>query len=304
MTGSRLHKGLLLICSIAASMATPSAAGAAEILFTGYSYQFAQTADGQTGLLSGGIQTVSSESTSLATPTVDHTFTGPAGSVSHIEMMGSAVLTSELEWELKGFALATAESNTSIFTQGARGTVILEIGFFDRFTVGSTSLAAGTPIQFEYVGLLHSTLDFVGTPDCSFNPPISGDGFIDLRITSTGASVGKSVCGGAGPDTQMVSQVINTRVGDELELVNLMRLRVVAVAGSPGDLFQSSTADAANTGRFYINPITPGVTLTSASGALYAAPATTPAPEPGTLGLLALGISAAIAKRRRGLPRP
>ena len=72
----------------------------------------------------------------------------------------------------------------------------------------------------------------------------------------------------------------------------------VTVFGRPSASF---SADLSHTGHFYLDPITPGATYTTASGNLYLTPPLADVPEPATA-LLRLVAAPALAfmRRRRG----
>jgi hypothetical protein len=57
--------------------------------------------------------------------------------------------------------------------------------------------------------------------------------------------------------------------------------------------------DALGSAHFYLDPITPGATYTTGSGVRYLTPAPTPIPEPASLTLSVIGLSAFVRFSRR-----
>jgi hypothetical protein len=57
----------------------------------------------------------------------------------------------------------------------------------------------------------------------------------------------------------------------------------------------ATTADFSSTGRLFVDVLTPGASYTTASGRVYSSTVTSAVPEPGTVGLVVLGVALMIA---------
>jgi len=71
-----------------------------------------------------------------------------------------------------------------------------------------------------------------------------------------------------------------------------------------GGASASFMADLSHTGHFYLDPITPGATYTTASGRMYFTPSASAVPEPGSWALLCGGsLALVVCAARRAAPR-
>lgn len=274
--------------AICVTLLTLPAATSATPISYGGSYSYSIGVDGQGASVPPRIVD-SIEPVSF--PGLDLVANGRFGSVATLEMNGTAG-----PGLLKGFVEVTADTRgTTPLTNGAaNANGMLEIGFIDTLRAGSDTLAFGTPVTFEYHATLHSTLSMVGTPNCT--PGAQTPGTITLFAMGGVYSVGKSACGPAMPDNQSLMALIHTTVGAEFVIDGRLRMIMGAGADVGGQRYSSATGNAANTANFFLIPVTPGATFTSASGGTYAAPAAVP--EPATFLFVTAGLIGVAVRRR------
>jgi hypothetical protein len=282
------HQRLEFTAAICATcLLLPTATFATSISFGG-SYSYSMGADGG-GFSVAPIIVDSDEPVSF--PGIDTRFEGRFGSIATLKMFGAAA-----PGVLKGFVETTADVRGSSALNGAANANVgsLDVGFIDTLLFDSDTLPFGTPVTYEYHATLHSTLSLVGSPNCAPGAPVAGS--VDLLAMGGLATVGKSACGPAMPDTQSLMTLIHTTVGAEFVINGRLRIAAGAGADVGGQLYSSSTVEASNTATFFLIPVTQGVTFTSASGASYAAPSTVP--EPATFLFLVAGAIVVFTSRR------
>ncbi|XOV90632.1 MAG: PEP-CTERM sorting domain-containing protein [Pseudomonadota bacterium] len=183
---------------------------------------------------------------------------------------------------------------------GASGSGIAN--FFDSFTLNSSSLAVGTAVDVRYsvdldwgtnatyagVPQYYQTTNFGariynGGQDCCY---IAG---IDYTNNSTVGSLGS-----------VPSAIRTYQVGQTVDFSGLLHWSLGAnwqsdsLAG-PQNLFLDLDA------LYHIEVLTPGVTFTTASGALYGNSVPPSVPEPGTLSLFASALLLGVLRGRRRL---
>jgi hypothetical protein len=194
---------------------------------------------------------------------------------------------------LQGSASGGATPDPGDFTVG-RG--FLNIGFTDTFTVTSTTLPPGTPVDIQVALVLTGSNTLMGaTPTCQ-----GGSGNVDnvLAIFSAAGQVNLdaalSPCAGlVAPGTPQAG-VIQTVIGNTLPVKGSLELDAFAAGTSP----ITATAD----GTAFLTMSAPdGVSILSAGGGNYAPPAVATS-EPSSLlllgaGLLGLLVLAARSKR-------
>ncbi|KQW45539.1 MULTISPECIES: PEP-CTERM sorting domain-containing protein [unclassified Roseateles] len=185
--------------------------------------------------------------------------------------------------------------------------------FVDTVLLSSATLAAGTPVQFVYTVNLHATSNGAGHVGPQFSGYDSGTFYFDYFMRGSG--------GGVNIDTmyhypnglyQKVPNssfshpiTVNGVIGEVMTLGAQLSVSADDRAGWYGDGagnlswygdLQQTHLDASNTARFYLDAVTPGLDLIAESGHDYA---TTAVPEPGSWGLLALGLGMVWLKRKR-----
>jgi hypothetical protein len=187
----------------------------------------------------------------------------------------------------------------------------LQIGWYDQITVTSTSLAPGTPITLQLGGFLHDesvmgTVYFTNSESaqigsatsaatlcagilsaapvnyndaCSASSELqisdTGSGFQSTQYTTLQTTVGAVIYLSA---SALLSAAVTENQGDFPNLGEGMALNVLEVA------------DASQTALVDLNSLTPGVTLTSASGTNYSSFASS-VPEPASYALIALALA-------------
>ena len=173
----------------------------------------------------------------------------------------------------------------------------LNLDAFDNIHFASGTLAPGTPISFQISEILDSTI--TGPCDATSDGPA---GFASFGIFAGSLPVLYHTSCGIGSDHMSASATLSSTVGGTLGLQTNFQMTSTSGFGSNlqglSSFNNAHTVDASNTGAVYITVLTPGVTLTSDSGASY-----TSAPEPGSVVLLGGGcliLAAGAVRRRRG----
>jgi len=192
-------------------------------------------------------------------------------------------------------AIGTSATSQGLGVGGAEGIISAALTWGDTLTLLSTSLPKGTPINLQFTLALSGNLG------------VTGDNFYVNHIQDPNSAIfqaGLSVfLPGAGSITATGGLLDGTtfgyppnfpaglytmsaiaQVGDSFAISGYANSSTVAYSGT---LSPEVTAfvDAEHTSRVFVQVLTPGVTLESASGATYA-PAAAAVPEPGTWVLL------------------
>lgn len=201
------------------------------------------------------------------------------GNLSQTQIIGRAS-----QGTLRG--LASADVNTSSGT--AMSQAGLNAVWFDELTLSHPTLPVGSPIQFMASHGLSWIFSGTTLANCG--------GLNSLAVSSQFSLVGTLTdqCQSAGHIG--ASSVVNALVGDTLAIWGQLIIGAYVVDGGQVSL----SANVLNTANYFIDPLTPGLTYTTASGATYLTPNTTPVPEPTSLSLLGLGaLTLTLRSRRR-----
>jgi PEP-CTERM motif len=201
---------------------------------------------------------------------------------------------------LHGYASAGASVNNTDASQntGEAGASFNSEWVDTLYVIG---LPVGTPVQIQLTNVLDSITNFSGAD------AVGGvEESASLSDSVTGANVSSSLTNTDGepytPSNGVQSQtlVLNTKVGDALQLT--LQLNGNALNGGipAGTLSATALADASDTANVYFTVLTPGASYTTASGINYASQST---PEPGTLWLMATALAGIRAARRRSTRR-
>lgn len=182
----------------------------------------------------------------------------------------------------------------SPFSAGA--TAFAEAQWMDTITVQSATLSYGTPVTF----LAGLTLDDI--------PSLSGSGV--LQVPGSGLTAGLVVAGMslslqdsvANPlFDQTATKVLNLSVGETF-FVSASLTAAVGIEANPSI---TASIDGIDTSNFFLTPLTPGATYSTASGMTYNPVSAVPEPSSILLlvpVLLALVVVASRSSARCGLP--
>jgi hypothetical protein len=221
---------------------------------------------------------------------------GSAGLINPVHLEASVIGSGYADYgRLGGEVVSQARSVADFFHNFepfAHG--ILRLGFTDTVTVVAPTLAPGTPVPVEFVSTLSSAIQ-VTQPNL-FSGPLSNSASISYDVEVKDLSTAQTIRsahghGMAGPSPSPQTLSFASSVGAVFQLSGEMDL--VASAFAPArfghaETLATSAAKASNTGHLFFRPITPGVTLSSASGHDYDInAASTAAPEPSALVLVA-----------------
>jgi hypothetical protein len=175
----------------------------------------------------------------------------------------------------------------------------------DDFLFHSATLRAGSTVSFRVTADLHSLVSATSPGDCSsVSPQPSGLASFQMLYNNGNQYGGRmfnplvhSTCG-LGSDEMTFTGDFQSTVGGDFAVRTIFNTQSGAFLSLLRTATFDSTVDASDTGNISVEVLTPGVTFSSASGALYRA-----VPEPPTLllfcsGLMGLtGVSFSLKKR-------
>ena len=196
-----------------------------------------------------------------------------------ISAASAAISGSITPAQLHGIVNATSGQGAPGFN--AEGAASLTEYWDDTLTVGG--LAVGTPVDVLVTFTFHTATSLTGVPSGTLYNQAYASSSLTVSDLKTGNSANIPTFTSSDSDplfTQTASAILQTTVGSQLQWFQQMEL----VATASGDIIQSplitANVDAGDTSSGYLNILTPGATLTAASGASYASAT---APEPSTL---------------------
>lgn len=182
------------------------------------------------------------------------------------------------------------------------GAARLRDAWSDLFTIGSSTLAAGTPVQLQLTVLLNVDMLAVD-PDGAGSAGATGRAAAALHFGGWDApwitgldlhtGTGQAQSSLSGPFSQ--TAVVNATVGQTLHLVGDLSLNVNHSSSAQARLWSSAFTNAEAIYR--VDLLTAGATVSTASGFSYGTPA--PVPEPGTWLLMLAGLCAVAPRLRR-----
>lgn len=177
---------------------------------------------------------------------------------------------------------------------GAGGAVRLRDAWSDLFTIGSTTLAVGTPVQLQLTVLLDVSMlaiDPDGAPGGASATGRAAAAFHDGGWDAPWLA-GLELRTGEGQANHQLdgvfshSAVFATTVGQTLHLVGDLSMNVNHSSSTQARDWSSAFTNGSAVYR--VDALTPGVEITTASGYSYA----TPVPEPGAWALMLAGLCA------------
>jgi hypothetical protein len=226
---------------------------------------------------------------------------GPVGtgnatiSASAAAMRGYVSAGASGSWYRLGYRDEFGDPQEIFFFQGSMGAASADALYLDEIVLGGPAGMMGT---FNLVLSFDRSFDVNGqfaggsaSAQVSFAPNTpSGPG-------SALAVVGISDCHNCGNPLFTTGQTFQAMAGTTGVLTQMLTLNATATAGQAGPN-NSIAIWAGNTMHAYLEPLTPGFTVSSASGYSYSMAAV---PEPAMYGLLIGGLAmVAIVVRRRG----
>jgi hypothetical protein len=163
----------------------------------------------------------------------------------------------------------------------AEGAATITEYWDDTLTVGG--LPNGTPVNVLVTFILDSQASLSGVPSGTLANQATVSSNLSVADLTTGvhANIPTFTNSDASPDngTQTATGILSTVAGRQLQLFLQMELTATA----SGDIIQvpliTASVDVGNTSSGYLDVLTPGATLTAASGASYSSPSTTPEPS-------------------------
>lgn len=195
-------------------------------------------------------------------------------------------------------ATALASSPPNNFTQ-ARATG--DLTWVDDITIGGGTIGDEVALRatLELVGSIDSHLQ-LGRAEIASDVDfidVRGGGNIKVATLDTFTCSASGVVGCTFPgDVQLLdSAIVTLHVGDSIRVMGSMFVEAFAQDGGFG------VASFLDTAVFHLDPVTPGTTYITASGASYLTPA--PVPEPATFALLGSALAVGALRhacRRRG----
>jgi len=172
------------------------------------------------------------------------------------------------------------------------------VGYFqDVLTVGSNSLAVGTPVSLTFDLQFSGAASFVNSSNgcaCDYSSASISTQFQESDARTSDSSANFSIVEGAG--TFGVNQVVDVEVGDQLTIQGFLFASGHADSGN-ADGFSSFSVQGNST--LGVSNVSPGVTLQAESGGNYLV---STVPEPATWALLMVAGLAGIAGRRWPMP--
>lgn len=184
---------------------------------------------------------------------------------------------------------------------GSGGAALLRDPRGALVTIGAGALPARTPVQLRMTVWFSGSIDADGVGDSAANGQATAalhfGGWDAPWITGIDVEAGKDRSSMSWTGQVQSSAIVDAFVGDTLHLVGDLRLRWNQRNGyfSGRNGFAGQTQGEA---RYFVDVLTTGAFLGSASGFNYA----TPVPEPAAVVLLLAGLAAVVARARRPAP--
>ncbi len=204
---------------------------------------------------------------------------------------------------ITGSAFADAPFPDGGYTQ-SQATGSIRDAWSDKFTIVSSTLAPGTPVQVQIwlsvLGELHVSAGSGGSAVAEVTSALHFDGqdspwITGVRFLAGDVNGANSITGGS----EVVTATFASWVGANFTLVN----DLIVSAGATGWHNAPRDAKAEGVAAFGMQVLAAGAGYVAASGSSYAAGPVALVPEPSTAALWLLGLAGGAAWRRRAVRR-
>jgi hypothetical protein len=205
-----------------------------------------------------------------------------------------------------GYGNLHAQGSGSSWVNDTTGTN-LTTSFFDTVTIGSATLAFGTPVSVRFTASLHDTLMSTNPDPAPCNVTTGANcASASALFTAPGGSLTiTDVLGTPSPTGPTGTFLALLQVGQTFQINGSLTIATATCSHNEGCRTNDPSftqADASNTALFNMDSLTPDVFLTTNSGTDYATNASA-VPEPSLRWVLVIAISLGLILHRTTLFR-